>query len=111
MRMVSFDPKLRVRLDSFCKDETPVAISDCTVKAADAGAGFELIASPRRSNVTKSAKTFDLSTDLKAIDLDTAKMVHVDDLQDLAVNQLVTVTVKVLSVKPPEDMQSKASWR
>ena len=59
MRMVSFDPKLRVRLDSFCKDETPVAISDCTVKAADAGAGFELIASPRRSNVTKSAKTFD----------------------------------------------------
>ena len=54
MQMVSFDAGLRAQFDMYSKDETPVTISDCMVKAEDGG--FELFASPKHSNVTKGSQ-------------------------------------------------------
>ena len=107
--MVSFDAGLRARLELLSKEKAPVAISDGAVKAADAG--FEVIASPKRSNVTKSTKTFDLSMDLRAIDPDACELVNVDELQDLSVNQLVIVKVEIVSVSAPKSLQPKGTWK
>ena len=48
MRLVSFDPKLRPRLNDSFGDSSPVAIKECRVKRASVGDDLEIVGSARR---------------------------------------------------------------
>ena len=51
------------------------------------------------------------TSDLSAIDPDTSQVVNIKELQDVAVSQLVTVTAKIVTVRSPESVNSKVTWR
>ena len=54
------------------KDETPLAITNCSVKeqqqgyGSRAGDGFEIIASPRKTTVEPSNRKFEITPDIRA---------------------------------------------
>lgn len=113
VKMVSFDPQLRGPLADSLSCRSPVAVTDCKVEDAE-GVGtncaFKVIAS-RRGKILQSPKKFSLPLDLAELDPDTAKDVSVEEIDDIAVKQFVTVRVKVLSCSDPEEVNSKKTWR
>ena len=48
MCLVSFDPKLRPRLNDSFGDSSPIAIKECRVKRASVGDDLEIVVSARR---------------------------------------------------------------
>ncbi len=92
MQVVSFDPKLRQDQDVHLKKGMAVALTDCQVKEGTASV-LEIMTSSRlpRTVALKSARTFELPADLRAIDPDAAVRITLDELQGLAINQCVIV--------------------
>ena len=109
MRLVSFNPKLRSRLNESFGDSSAVAIKECRVKRASVGDDLEIVASARRSTVESSTREFELPPDQKKADI--CKEVSIEDIEDLAVMQVVTVYMKVLFIGEPENIQQKNTWR
>ena len=110
VRFVSFDPSLLRVVDGYCKEAIPIALSQCEVKET-AGSRYEVIASPSRTKAIKSSKTFQLPSDLSALDPDTSVNISLEELQDLAVNQYVAVEVKAVLVQEVEEVQGKGTRR
>ena len=110
MRAISFDPKLRNKLDDYCKTGTSLALTECEIKEDSAKAGFE-IKLTRGTAASKLEKVYELPADLSSIDPDTACKIRLEELQGLAVNQKVTVRAKVVEVRAPEEIKQKGTWR
>ena len=64
----------------------------------------------KRSMVEPSKKMFELPEDLSVIDPDASRDVRIEELQDLAVMQAVSVRVKAIVVGVPEHIQAKDHW-
>lgn len=77
---------------------TWVALSDCQVKEGWFQKGLEIVTASR-SKVVSSPKKFKLSCDLSCIDPDAVTEVCIEEVEDLAVMQLVTVRVKAVLVE------------
>lgn len=87
-----------------------VALTECQVKKVGFHKGLEIVAT-NRSKVVSSPKTFKLLCDLSCIDPDALTEMRIEELEYLAVMQLVTVHVKAILVGIPEHVQVKDSWR
>lgn len=69
---------------------------------------FEIIASKQSSVEKLAAKKFEFQTNMDSTDLETATEIELKGLNDAAVNEHVTVSVKVVSVEPPVTVTNKA---
>ncbi len=105
--VVAFDPALCVNLEKLCVDGSTVALIKCEVKEipmeyyAGKSGEFEIIASSRSRAEKSPQKKFQLLTDLKTIDpeCESVPAIQLKDLDDVAVNQYVTASIKVVGVE------------
>ena len=111
MRMVSFEPSLRSQLHESLKLSAPVAVTDCQVKPDNFTGDLEIVAPDKRSKVQMSPRKFKLPENFRSIDPDVSKEVLIEELENLAVMQHVSVRVKALFVGEPESVKAKKRWR
>ena len=113
LRMVSFDPKLRRKLNESLESSSSVAMKECQLKRAAYGDTLEILAGSRGCKVETSERHFELPSTSGSVDGDSkgTQQVSIEDVNDIALMQLVSVCVKVLFVGEPEKVEPKNTWR
>ena len=109
MRVVSYSPGIRNDLEESRVNTAPISLVNCQIKetpsqfqSADKLSQdnrFEIIASGY-CTVKKSPNTFSLPDDFKPLQ-GTSPDLKLDDLNAMPVDQNVTITIKILEMKPP----------
>ena len=116
MRVISFDAKLRAKLEDLREEKKGVALVNCSIKetreSKGAGGGGELeIVASSRTTVEESAKVFSITSVAGGSDGlggdGNSKIVSVEEVGDVAVNQHVTITGKVNDVEAIVKVHSK----
>ena len=108
--MVSFQPHLRSRLKEPLDAATSVAVTHRQLKEGGFRRRLEIVAAGK-SKIGPSPIKFKLPEDLSCIDPDASSEVRIEEIENLAVMQSVTVHVKLMLVGVPERVQVKDRWR
>lgn len=117
VRVVSFEPKLRSDIEKAREDGVEVAVSKCSVQKGKRPGGTECddleIIVGSRTNLSKSPKKFKVDeTSIASCSSTSSGATEIralEEVGDLAVNQRVTLTAKVVDVKASETVHSKMS--
>ena len=106
VRLVSFDPNLRNKLEEIRKSGGGLALQNCLVKRkAD---NFELHVN-NKSSVVSSPKKFKVSDDNVENGMSCPELRTLEELKDLAEHQRVSFTGKVISISGVEELVKKAT--
>ncbi len=98
--VISFEPRLRTEVENARKSSEGVALTNCLVqRTKQPGAELEVKATAHTS-VVKSPRKFELAEDVEYTAVASSELRSLEEIDGLAVNQRVTVTGKVVSVKP-----------
>ena len=113
IRVVLFDSQLHSKMEKHFKDETPLAIANCSVNEQQQGYGvsgeFELIASPRKTTIEPSLTKFEIPPDALA-DSVQPKSINLSELDSMVTHQKVKVIVKAIQVNAAQEVKKKGSW-
>ncbi len=106
--VISFEPRLRTEVENARKSSEGVALTNCLVqRTKQPGAELEVKATAHTS-VVKSPRKFELAEDVEYTAVASSELRSLEEIDGLAVNQRVTVTGKVVSVKPAESVHVKS---
>ena len=100
VHVVSFNPTLRHALESSRKNKSSVSFVNCLVNAASHSCWGQ----PNRIKVEASPRQFVVAE--SAAD-DEPTHTTLSGIEDISVNQLITVTVKVMELTVPETLTGK----
>ena len=103
VRVICFEPQLRAKLSSaFEEKSAAVSLVNCQVRAARGG-GSEIL-------LTKSSKVEASPKKFSGVDVAVRKepaVIKMNDVSTVTIDQAVTVTVKVISVEPPQEVKNR----
>lgn len=105
MRVISISPSLRTELEEFRLQTSPIAFVNCQIKETPSEyrqgqKEFEIIASTKSRVERLSGKEFPLSAHV--LQQNNSPVIKLIELNDVANNQHVTTTFKVIEMEPPE---------
>ena len=103
VRVICFYPSLRNRMSSSFEKKDTVSLVNCQVRASRGG-GSEILLTDT-SKVEASPKKFDSTVALHC--QKEPACVALNDLSSLVMGENVTVTVKVKSVDPPQEVKNR----
>ncbi len=116
VRLILFEPTLRAKMDNAQSQGEVIALTNCTVQQNKYSGSHELeihVVAGTRTTLLQSPKKFRIDSDTIAAPsaLGSCRAVDVrslDHIADLAVDQQVNLTGKILAVHPPEKVVAKS---
>lgn len=110
LRIVSFEPALRNKMDESRIQRTPVTIMNCQVKQktkfVSENDTLEILASSK-SKVQLSPHKLDLPENIES-DLQPLSSINLDEIDDVSVGQYVAISGKVILLQEPATLQSRS---
>jgi len=111
MRLVSFDPGLRAKLQEAQKDKGSVALQNCFIKRVRDNDNFEVHVN-NKTSIIPSPKKFKVDDELIATQAkQSAALATVEEIKDVAEHQSVSLSGKVQSISPIEQVLVKATGK
>ena len=111
MRLVSFDPTLRSKLEEVQKDKGSVALQNCFIKRGRDNDDFEVHVN-NKTSIIPSAKKFRVDDKLIATQAkQSAALATLEEVKDAAEHQCVSLSGKVQSISPIERVLVKATGK
>ena len=108
LRLVSFEPRLRSKIEEAQKSQRSVTLENCTFKRnRDV---FEIHVN-NRTSIVPSPKKFKMEDNIDKIAVDSPELGTLEELKDLAEHQLISVRGKVQSVSPLEQVLLKTAGK
>ena len=112
VRFVSFEPKLRPQIEEARESLRGVALKNCTVKRSREAGELEVLVSSQ-TKIISSPKKFKVddkaASECKA--MKSVEIMSLDQLQEVAEQQYVTVKGKVVALCPTEKVNIKSSGK
>lgn len=108
VRMVSFDPQFKIKVDDAREKREEVAITNCCVQKRKNSDELEIVVGSG-SNLIKSPKKFCVDESLLAMPITQDAIIDISklkELNDLPINQHVNVTGKVKCLESAEEVKS-----
>jgi len=104
IRLVSFDPGLRAKLQEAQNDKGSVALQNCFIKKGRDNDDFEVHVN-NKTSVIPSPKKFKVDDELMATQAkQSAALATVEEIKDAAEHQSVSLSGKVQSISPIEQV-------